>query len=123
VYDRELVVMPWRKFVLLELGRYLYEVLPGNTLIETPGHSAGHLSAVVRPGGDAAPLVFPFDVAYTRHNLEDKVLMGLHTDPADLLDSMVRIENIARKIGGQIYYSHDPEAFATYPIAPAVCLA
>ncbi|MFN8593034.1 MAG: N-acyl homoserine lactonase family protein [Thermomicrobiales bacterium] len=122
-YDPELVIMPGMTMELLELGHYEYEVLPGITLIETPGHSAGHLSAIVRPGGDAVPLVFPFDVAYTRHNLEDKVLMGLHTDPADLLDSMVRIENIARKIGGKIHYSHDPEAFASYPLAPAICLA
>jgi 4-pyridoxolactonase len=122
-YDPDLVVMPGMKMELLELGHYEYEVLPGITLIETPGHSNGHLSAIVDPGNGAAPLVFPFDVAYTRHNLEGKVLMGLHTDPAELLDSMVRIENIARKVGGKIFYSHDPEEFANYPLAPSICLA
>ena len=80
-YDPDLVAMPGMKTELLDLGHYEYEVLPGITLIETPGHSAGHLSAILRPGGDTPPLVFPFDVAYTRHNLEDRVLMGLHTDP------------------------------------------
>lgn len=117
-YDPELVVMPGMKTELLELGQFEYEVVPGITLIETPGHSAGHLSAIVRPGGDAAPLVFPFDVAYTRHNLQDRVLMGLHTDPADLLDSMIRIENIAKRIGGKIFFSHDPEEYAGYTLAP-----
>ena len=63
-------------------------------------------------------MVFPVDVAYTRHNLEDKVLMGLHTDPAELLDSMVRIENIAKKIGGKIFYSHDPEEYKNYNLCP-----
>ena len=63
-------------------------------------------------------MVFPFDVAYMRHNLEDKVLMGLHTDPAELLDSMARIENIAKQIGGKIFYSHDPEEYETYNLAP-----
>ena len=117
-YDPELVVMPGMKVELLELGHFEYEVVPGITLIETPGHSAGHLSVIIRPGGDHAPLVFPLDVAYTRHNLEGRVLMGLHTDPADLLDSMVRIENIARRIGGKIFFSHDPEEYEGYTKAP-----
>lgn len=117
-YDPELVAMPEMKTELLELGQFEYEVVSGITLIETPGHSAGHLSAIIRPGGDAAPLVFPFDVAYTRHNLQDRVLMGLHTDPADLLDSMIRIENIARRIGGKIFFSHDPDEYAEYTLAP-----
>lgn len=117
-YDPDLVVMPGMKAELLDLGHFEYEVLPGITLIETPGHSVGHLSAIIRPGGDTPPLVFPFDVAYTRHNLEDRVLMGLHSDPADLLDSMVRIENIAKKIGGTIFFSHDPDEFVGYTLAP-----
>ena len=117
-YDPDLVVMPGMKMELLELGTFEYEVLSGITLIETPGHSNGHLSAIIHPGGDTPPLVFPFDVAYTRHNLEDRVLMGLHTDPAELLDSMNRIENIARRIGGKIFFSHDPDEFSTYTLAP-----
>ncbi|MDF3018564.1 MAG: 4-pyridoxolactonase [Thermomicrobiales bacterium] len=64
-------------------------------------------------------MVFPIDVAYTRHNLEDKVLMGLHSDPLELLDSMNRIENIAKKTGGKIFYSHDPEEYAGYTLCPA----
>ena len=118
-YDPDLVVMPGMKTELLDLGHYEYEVLPGITLIETPGHSAGHLSVILRPGGDTPPMVFPIDVAYTRHNLEDKVLMGLHSDPLELLDSMNRIENIAKKIGGKIFYSHDPEEYAGYTLCPA----
>ena len=44
--------------------------------------------------------------------------MGLHTDPLELLDSMSRIENIAKKIGGKIFYSHDPEEFQNYTLCP-----
>lgn len=117
-YDPDLVAIQGMKTVLLELGAFEYEVLPGITLIETPGHSVGHLSAIVRPGGAARPMVFPFDVAYTEHNLKDRVLMGLHSDPRELLDSMNRIENIAQKVGGDIFYSHDPESFKNYRLAP-----
>jgi 4-pyridoxolactonase len=116
-YDRDLVDMPEAKMELLELGEYHYDVVPGVTLIETPGHSAGHLSLVVKLGSEA-PLVFPIDVAYGRENLERKVLMGLHSDPGDLLNSMVKIENIARSLRGRIFYSHDPEDYKNYRKAP-----
>ncbi len=116
-YDRNLVDMPGARVELLELNGYDFEVVPGVTLIETPGHSCGHLSAVVRPTG-AAPMVFPIDVAYNPHNLYDKVLMGLHSDPRELLESMVKIENIAHKIGGNIFFSHDPESYKSYKKAP-----
>lgn len=106
------------KPVLLDVGHGEYEVLPGITLIETPGHSVGHLSAIIRPGGNTPPLVFPFDVAWTKHSLVDRVMMGLHTDPRELLDSMNRIENLAKRIGGQIFYSHDRDEYATYCKAP-----
>ena len=32
---------------------------------------------------------------------------------------MDRIENIARKIGGKIFYSHDPEEYEGYNLCPA----
>lgn len=117
-YDPDLVWMPGMKMELLDIGDYEYEIVPGVSVILTPGHSNGHLSFIVRPGGGAQPMVFPVDVAYTRHNLEHKVLMGLHSDPEDLLRSMIKVENIAKKIGGRIFYSHDPESFAEFTLAP-----
>ena len=116
-YDSDLVNMPGAKMDLLELNGYDYDVVPGVTLIDTPGHSAGHLSAVVKLGSQT-PMVFPIDVAWLRHNLEDKVLMGLHSDPTDLLNSMVKIENIALRLGGKIFYPHDPDDYKTYRKAP-----
>jgi 4-pyridoxolactonase len=116
-YDRNLIDMPGAKMELLELNGYDHEVVSGVTLIETPGHSAGHLSVVVRLTNEP-PMVFPIDVAWTRHNLVDKVLMGLHTDPEDLLRSMMKIENIAHKVGGRIFYPHDPDEYKAYKKAP-----
>ncbi len=116
-YDRALVDMPGAKIDLLELNGYDYGLVPGITLIETPGHSSGHLSVVIRRGSER-PLVFPIDVAWFKENLEYKRLMGLHSDPIELLNSMVKIENIALKIGGDIFYSHDPEEYKTYRKAP-----
>ncbi len=116
-YDTNLVELPGGRFDLLAIDDYDYEVIPGLTLIETPGHSWGHYAVVVRPTGEV-PMVFPIDVAYNRNSLENKVLPGLHTDPTQLLASMVKIENIAHKIGGQIIYSHDSDAWKDYRKAP-----
>ena len=116
-YDRVLVEVPNAKMRLLELHGYEYELVPGVTLIETPGHSTGHLSIVVRLGSQA-PMIFPVDVCWTKENLERKALMGLHTDPRELLDSMMRIENLAVKLGGNIFYPHDSEEYKTYLKAP-----
>jgi hypothetical protein len=45
-------------------------------------------------------------------------MMGLHSDPRELLESMVKIQNIAHKIGGKIFYSHDTEEYKSYKKAP-----
>ena len=117
-YDRNLVDLQGARYNLLEpLGEAEYTVLPGITLFETPGHSKGHLSVIVQPTNDQ-PMIFPIDVAYTVHNLKDRVLMGLHSDPEDLLRSMQKIEEYARRLGGRIFYSHDAEEYATYKKAP-----
>ena len=117
-YDRTLIDMPGAKLDLLEpLGDLEHEVLPGVTLIETPGHSKGHLSAIVHPTNDQT-MIFPFDVAYTPHNLYDRVVMGLHSDPTDMIRSMQRIENLAHKHQAKIFFSHDVVEYQTYKKAP-----
>lgn len=116
-YDRNLVDMPGAKMRLLEHNGYDYELVHGVTLIDTPGHSEGHLSVIVKLGSQS-PMIFPIDVAWSRHNLEHKELMGLHTNPHTLLDSMMKIENIAQRVGGRIFFPHDPEEYKTYKKAP-----
>jgi 4-pyridoxolactonase len=117
-YDRNLVDMPGAKHTLLEpLGDTEYTILPGITAIETPGHSKGHLSFIIEPTNEQT-MIFPIDVAYTPHNLYDHALMGLHSDPEDLLRSMQRIEHYARKLNGKIFFSHDQNEYATYKKAP-----
>ena len=116
-YDRVLVEIPNAKIELLELNGYDYELVPGVTLIDTPGHSSGHMSLVVKLGSQP-PMVFPIDVAWTKENLEHKKLMGLHTDPNDLLHSMLKMQNIAVKLGGNIFYPHDPAEYKSYRKAP-----
>jgi hypothetical protein len=44
--------------------------------------------------------------------------MGLHTDPAALLHSMMKIQNIADRLGGKIFYPHDAEEYKSYRKAP-----
>jgi len=118
MYDRNLVDMPGARLELIELhDGYEYEVVSGVSLLHTPGHSNGHLSVIIYPT-NLAPMVFPVDVAFTRRNLTDKVLMGQLTDPEDLLRSMIKIQNVASKLGGTLFYPHDAEEFKSYKKAP-----
>ena len=117
-YDHTLVEIPsGGDFELLELNGYDYELVSGVTLIETPGHSEGHLSVTVELENEPA-MIFPIDVAWTKENLEERHLMGLHSDPRELLDSMMRIENIAKKLDGRIFFPHDPDEYEGYKHAP-----
>ena len=48
-----------------------FELAKGIFLYETPGHTVGHYSLLLKPeGGSAKPLLFAFDVAYTAAALE-----------------------------------------------------
>ena len=116
-YDRDLVDMPGANVELLDLNGGDWEVVRGLTLFHTPGHSSGHLSAMITMGSQA-PMIFPIDVCWLKKNLEQKVLMGLHSDPLELLDSMMRIQNLALRTGGTIFYPHDPAEYETYKKAP-----
>jgi 4-pyridoxolactonase len=116
-YDRDLIDMPGAKMQLLELNGYDYELVPGVTLIDTPGHSYGHLSVVVRLGSRPA-MIFAGDVAWTRENLEHRQLMSLHVEPRQLQHSMMKLQNIAERLGGEIYYPHDAGEYNTYRKAP-----
>lgn len=118
VYDRNLVDMPGAKLELLDIADgYEYEVVTGVTLIHTPGHSNGHLSVIVHPT-NAQPMVFTIDIAFMERNLRDKLIAGQINHPETLLRSMIKIENIAKKLDAMTLFPHDPDAFKTYKKAP-----
>jgi 4-pyridoxolactonase len=93
------------------------EVLPGIEMLETPGHSAGHCS-VMLTGTRGRRLLVCGDAAYTRGNFERTIISGFHLDPVASVRSIRRLQGLARETETILWFPHDAEAFATYPIGP-----
>jgi 4-pyridoxolactonase len=96
-----------------------HELAPGLTLLETPGHSAGHLSLLVAPRGATRRLLFTFDAVYTEEGWERVVQPGFHLDPVAGTRSILRLHEVAREHGAQVLFPHDMAAWQGYPHAPA----
>jgi 4-pyridoxolactonase len=94
------------------------ELAPGLRLFETPGHSAGHYSLVVEPGGGQRAMLFTFDAAYTDENIEREIVSGFHLDPVAGTRSLRRIRKLARDHDADVFVAHDAAAFARYRRAP-----
>ena len=82
------------------------EVLPGLSVITTPGHTVGHQSVVVRQPG-AAPEVLIGDAAYTpgQYTLRPggELLPGQASDPVSWRESVQRLRSLA---GARVHFCH-----------------
>ncbi len=94
------------------------ELAKGLWLYETPGHTVGHYSLLVKPDSAARPMLFAFDVVYTREALDKGVQPGFHNDPVAGVRSIGRIKALAQEHGADVYFSHDMDAWHTYKHAP-----
>ena len=94
-----------------------YEIVPGVTVFETPGHTIGHYSMLIELE-EAANMLFCGDAAYTRTTLEKEWIAGFHLDPTQSVTSIRRLNYLARKKGADIYPSHEMAPFLTWKLAP-----
>lgn len=94
-----------------------YEIVPGVTLFETPGHTVGHYSMLVEMRGGNS-MLFAGDAAYTDRTLRDEIIGGFHNDPTESLESIRRLKYLSRTKGADIYPSHEMEPFLTWRHAP-----
>src|ERR1700727_938147 len=82
------------------------EVLPGLSVITTPGHTVGHQSVLVS-SGDGRPDLLIGDAAYTprqyQHPASDKLPPGQADDLTAWRDSLHRIRSLA---GARVHFCH-----------------
>jgi N-acyl homoserine lactone hydrolase len=91
------------------------EVLPGVTVLATPGHSPGHLSLLVRLASGRAVLIAS-DAGDLRENFSDEVPPGLLLAGRELaLESLLRLKAIAAAESALLIPGHDPRAWAELP--------
>jgi 4-pyridoxolactonase len=94
------------------------EIAKGLWLYETPGHTVGHYSLLVRPDSGAKPMLFAFDVVYTQEAYEKGIQPAFHVDPVAGVRSIRRIKALAAEHRADVYFSHDMDAWQTYGHAP-----
>lgn len=85
-----------------------YDVVPGVRAIESPGHTAGHMSMFIElPKG--APIVLTGDAADLQENLEQEIAPGLcWGDREDLaLNSIRKLKGLAAETGAELWPNHD----------------
>lgn len=94
------------------------EVAKGIWLFETPGHTVGHYSVLLKPESGEKAMFFAFDVVYTGEALEKGIQPGFHIDPVAGVRSIQRVKQLAEEHDADIYFSHDMDAWNTYRHAP-----
>lgn len=89
------------------------ELAKGVHLIATPGHSIGHYSLLVE-FQTRRPILFTIDAAYTQKSLETLCQASFHIDPLAGVESMRRVQKLAKDKDAELMFSHDMENFLTY---------
>lgn len=93
------------------------EVLPGITLLHTPGHTPGHQSILVKlASGDY--LLFAGDAIYTMDNLTEMLPPGNSWDPSAAVASLQKLKTIQALTGAFLLPAHDLEFLAGIPKSP-----
>jgi N-acyl homoserine lactone hydrolase len=94
------------------------EILPGISLIPTPGHSPGHQSIYISDIPGVGPLIYCGDAVYLKENWDETIGPGICWNPPLALQSMTKLQQIAKLTGAYVFYSHDWEFFNSIPHAP-----
>ncbi|MDX1800919.1 MAG: N-acyl homoserine lactonase family protein [Marinobacter sp.] len=85
-----------------------YDLVPGLRAINTPGHTAGHMSLMIElPEG--APVILAGDAADLTENITDEIAPGLcWRDRDDLaIDSIRKLKAVAGETGAELWPNHD----------------
>jgi len=88
------------------------------TLRRAPGHTPGSQFAVVKLP-KTGTVVLTSDVVYLKESLDKNLIAPIPgtVSPKDAYESMAKIR-LARDMGGQVFYGHDPEVFKATKKAP-----
>ncbi|MDH5517419.1 MAG: N-acyl homoserine lactonase family protein [Gammaproteobacteria bacterium] len=89
-----------------------YDLLPGVRAIESPGHTAGHMSMMIElPKGP--PIILAGDAADLQENITDEIAPGLcwNNQESMAIDSIRKLKHIASDTGSQLWPNHDIEFY------------
>jgi glyoxylase-like metal-dependent hydrolase (beta-lactamase superfamily II) len=86
-------------------------------MLDTPGHTEGHHSLLVRLPA-MGPVLLTGDLWHFTENVRNRGVPSFNTDRADTLASMDRFDAIARKLKAKVVIQHEPEDIAKLPPFP-----
>lgn len=92
------------------------ELVPGVELLQTDGHTPGHMSVLVRL--KQQPVLLAIDAIYTQENLEKDIWSG-YMDPDAAYRNAHRLAELAEREGALLITGHDPWQWAELKMAPA----
>ena len=97
-----------------------YALCPGVQALETPGHTAGHMSLFVELT-QGPPVILCGDAADLAENLQDEIAPGIcwRDDFGLALASIRRLKSLAGAEQAELWPSHDFPAYRTWPQFPA----
>ncbi|KEZ79241.1 N-acyl homoserine lactonase family protein [Salinisphaera hydrothermalis] len=96
-----------------------YSPAPGIQAIETPGHTAGHMSLFIElPKGP--PVILCGDAADLMENLDDEIAPGYcwQDRETQAVDSIRRLKQLAAQEGAELWPNHDFDFYRTLPAFP-----
>ncbi|WP_285362892.1 N-acyl homoserine lactonase family protein [Microbacterium sp. LMC-P-041] len=93
------------------------EIVPGVTLLETPGHTWGTMSLKVDLPNDG-PMIFTSDAVYLEESLEQRHWGSAVWDNRAWLRSVDRLVAIAEKENATMVFGHDAAQMATLRHGP-----
>jgi N-acyl homoserine lactone hydrolase len=119
-YIRKDFDRPGLKWILLEGEQTdFYDLFDDGaiTLIFTPGHSPGHQSILVKLA-NRKPILLTVDAAYTSDHWNEKALPGFLTSATEVVRSVRKLHEVARKADAMVVTGHDPDEWPKFKKAP-----
>ena len=101
------VFSPLAEAGVLEFVDEDVEVVPGITVVRTPGHTPYHQSVIVRAGGHM--VFYPADLAPTSAHLRLPWIMGYDVEPLVTLESKRTWLTRAGAENWHVVFCHDPK--------------
>lgn len=87
-------------------------------MLDTPGHTPGHHSLLVRLK-DKGAVLLSGDLAHFRENYDSNGVPSFNTNRADTLASLDRFKQMAKNLNATVIIQHDPRDIEKLPAFPA----
>jgi len=96
-----------------------FTLYPGLSALETPGHTAGHLSVLVEC--ESGPILLAGDAADLSENIDEEIAPGLchRDDPEPAIASIRALKHAAKSSGAALWPNHDMAFYRTLKPFPA----